>query len=172
MRKRSFMAMTLAAVLAFGGIADGTVLVSHAEQEQVQTVSDGNGSVTGNDSGETVIEVQEDATVLPIRYDIGNRLLTLQVTNPSDKYRLAYSWQGSYSASKEKVLAEGTVLDEKVSEISANFDYDSISMDGETEYLSLWYVDENGNYVAAGKSGSSDFKTAAAKKCYNLMCFF
>ena len=119
MRKRSFMAMTLAAVLAFGGIADGTVLVSHAEQEQAQTVSDGNGSVTGNDSGETVVEVQEEATVLPIRYDIGNRIATFRVTNPSDKYRLAYSWQEGWFATREEVLAEGgTILEDQTSEIS------------------------------------------------------
>ena len=152
MKRQSIMAIALAAVLAFGGIANETALVAHAAT-----------------TSEATVERQEEATILPIKYDIGNRLVTLQITNPSDKYRLAYSWEDTYSANSEQILADGTVLEEAVSELTANFDFSVNTADRHTKYLYLWYVDDDGNYVDAGiYSHGSGLKLAGSAKYYEL----
>ncbi|MCI9220738.1 MAG: hypothetical protein HFH94_13525 [Lachnospiraceae bacterium] len=107
-------------------------------------------------AGEEALAAEKETqkvTILPVKYDIDNKELTLELTSGSAVYRMAYCWRPSASATIAELTENMTILEESTARVSDNFDFNGSSTDTSTDYLYVWYVDADGNCVDGDWTG-------------------
>nr|WP_300830694.1 hypothetical protein [uncultured Acetatifactor sp.] len=132
-------------------------------------------------AGEEALAAEEETqevTILPVKYDIDNKELTLELTSGSAVYRMAYCWRPSASATIAELTENMTILEESTARVSDNFDFNGTYPDTYTDYLYVWYVDADGNCVDGDWTGGTvhsasdgSMRLAASHTQYAEGCF-